>query len=210
MDAIIKCMNIHKQYGKNEVLVDFNANVEKGSFTTISGKSGCGKSTLMNIIGLLDTSDKGRVLFYDDREVNPFTREASRFLRHNIGYLFQNFALVDEESVEYNLLIAISHVKKRKRKGMIHEALKRVGLEGFEHKKIYQCSGGEQQRIAIARLLLKECDIILADEPTGSLDEENKWIILNLLKELQNIGKTILVVTHDPEVMEIADFNIRM
>ena len=102
-------------------------------------------------------------------------------LREKIGYLFQNFALVENETVEYNLKLALDNIKADK-KEKIKEVLKEVQLEGYENKKIYKCSGGEQQRVAIARLLLKQCDLILADEPTGSLDESNREIIIKLLK----------------------------
>jgi putative ABC transport system ATP-binding protein len=137
--------------------------------------------------------------------VKPFSKDATEILRNEIGYLFQNFALIDNRSVKYNLMIALEHVKEKNKSKLITEALVKVGMAGFENKKIFECSGGEQQRIAIARLLLKPCQIILCDEPTGSLDEENKQVIFDLLKYLQEQGKTMVVVTHDDELVEIAD-----
>ena len=129
-------------------------------------------------------------------------------MKHHIGYLFQNFALVENESVYYNMMLAIENQKIKDKKTKIAEALKAVGLEGYENKKVYKCSGGEQQRISIARLLIKPCDLVLADEPTGSLDHENKKIVFDLLKNLQKLGKTIVVVTHDEEMIAVADRTI--
>ena len=113
--------------------------------------------------------------------------------------------MIEEKSVAYNLNLAFDKEKKAVKDEKIQNALAKVGLIGYEQKKVFECSGGEQQRIAIARLLLKPCELILADEPTGSLDENNKQEIFSLLKQLQASGKTIVVVTHDKELMEIAD-----
>ncbi|WP_353739353.1 ATP-binding cassette domain-containing protein [Thomasclavelia cocleata] len=168
------------------------------------GVSGSGKSTLLNIIGLLDKADSGDVILFGEKNIKPFSRKAEKMLREKIGYLFQNFALVENETVEYNLKLALDNIKADK-KEKIKEVLKEVQLEGYENKKIYKCSGGEQQRVAIARLLLKQCDLILADEPTGSLDESNREIIIKLLKRMQDSGKTIVVVSHDPVFKDIAD-----
>jgi putative ABC transport system ATP-binding protein len=130
-------------------------------------------------------------------------------LRHKIGYLFQNFALIDNQTVKENLLVALAYRKGDKNR-MIAKALENVGLAGFEKKKVYQCSGGEQQRIAVARLLLKPCELVLADEPTGSLDEGNKRTIFSLLRLLQESGKTIIVVSHDPEVIDLCHEKISL
>ena len=130
-------------------------------------------------------------------------------LREKIGYLFQNFALIDNMTVFENLELAIFKNQKEKQQ-LIHDALKKVGLEGFESKFVFQCSGGEQQRIAIARLLLKPCDLVLCDEPTGSLDDENKKIILDLLDELHALGKTIIVVSHEKVVSDRAQTTIEL
>ena len=145
---------------------------------------------------------------FGNKNVKPFSRIASKLLRFKIGYLFQNFALLEDKSVEYNLMLGMENLKIRNKSEKISNALKEVGLEGYEKKMIYKCSGGEQQRIAIARLLLKPCELILADEPTGSLDEENKKIIYTLLKMLQEKGKTIIVVSHDLELIKLADRTI--
>ena len=129
---------------------------------------------------------------------------ATKLIREEIGYLFQNFALVDEESVNYNLKLALKYVKGNKMH-IIENALEEVGLSGYGNKKIYQLSGGEQQRVALARIIVKPSKIILADEPTGSLDEQNRDIVLNMLRKMQQQGKTIVIVTHDNYIADKCD-----
>ena len=170
----------------------------------VVGKSGCGKSTLLNIIGLLETVDAGQVCIDDLQNIFPQSRMAITVIREKISYLFQNFALVDEETVFYNLNLALKYVKGNK-KQMIEKALTAVGLQGYENKRIYQLSGGEQQRIALARILIKPSKIILADEPTGSLDAENRGVVMGMLRKLQQQGKTIVIVTHDDHVAAQCD-----
>ena len=201
---VIKIINMNKSYQDNIIFDKFNFEVEENTFNVVMGVSGSGKSTLLNIIGLLDKADSGDVILFGEKNIKPFSRKAEKMLREKIGYLFQNFALVENETVEYNLKLALDNIKADK-KEKIKEVLKEVRLEGYENKKIYKCSGGEQQRVAIARLLLKQCDLILADEPTGSLDESNREIIIKLLKRMQDSGKTIVVVSHDPVFKDIAD-----
>ncbi|GFI41647.1 ABC transporter ATP-binding protein YxdL [Thomasclavelia cocleata] len=201
---VIKIINMNKSYQDNIIFDKFNFEVEENTFNVVMGVSGSGKSTLLNIIGLLDKADSGDVILFGEKNIKPFYRKAEKMLREKIGYLFQNFALVENETVEYNLKLALDNIKADK-KEKIKEVLKEVQLEGYENKKIYKCSGGEQQRVAIARLLLKQCDLILADEPTGSLDESNREIIIKLLKRMQDSGKTIVVVSHDPVFKDIAD-----
>lgn len=202
--AVVEVKNINKSYDDKVIFDKFNLMVESGTFNVIMGASGSGKSTLLNIIGLLDKADSGDVILFGEKNIKPFSLKAEKMLREKIGYLFQNFALVENETVEYNLKLALEYEKGNK-KDKIKEALKTVGLEGYENKKIFKCSGGEQQRIAIARLLLKPCELILADEPTGSLDLENRQLVIELLKQMQQDGKTIIVVSHDPVFKEIAD-----
>ncbi|WP_199199171.1 ABC transporter ATP-binding protein [Amycolatopsis sp. CA-128772] len=192
---------VRKQYGERRVLDGFSLGVEPGEFVALTGASGAGKSTVLNLFGLLDAPGSGAVRVLGRAAPGPHTRAANRLRRSHLGYLFQNFALIDSESVAHNLGIALTYadrgVPKRER---IADALERVGLPGAEHRKIHSLSGGEQQRIAVARLLLKPCDIVLADEPTGSLDTENRDIVLALLRELNKAGKTIIVATHDDAV----------
>lgn len=196
---LIELNNITKKYGEKTVLKDFSLKVESGDFLALMGDSGCGKSTLLNILGLLEEFDHGELII--DGKLNPHPNSAvtNKILREKISYLFQNFALVDEETVEYNLKLGCNYVKesKKEKKFRISEALNYVGLKNYEKRKIYELSGGEQQRVAIARIMLKPSKIILVDEPTGSLDEKNRDIVLNLLKSLNKEGKTIVLVTHD-------------
>lgn len=212
MAAIVKIENLNKTYKDKVVFNKFNLEIEERSFTIISGPSGSGKSTLLNIIGLLDKKSSGDVTLFEQKNVAPFSKKAELLLRDKIGYLFQNYALVENKTVGYNLKIALENVKstKAEKERMIRKALKEVGLEGYEDKNVYKCSGGEQQRIAIARLLLKPCDLILADEPTGSLDHGNKMIVVELLKKLHADGKTIVMVTHDEELMAVGDNQVNL
>lgn len=194
-------------YGDIVVLKDYDLDIEKNSFTVLAGESGSGKSSLLNILGLLETFNSGEIFWWDYKNVKPYSALAQRILREKIGYLFQNFALVEDKSAKYNLNIALHNVQENKssKKEMMIDALDKVGLSGFLDKKIYKCSGGEQQRIALARLLIKPCEIVLADEPTGSLDYKNKLIVLDILKEMQSKGKTLVIATHDKDIIDMAD-----
>lgn len=202
MDTIVDLSNVCKSFGKQEIFHKLNLKIERGEFVVIIGKSGSGKSTLLNMIGLLLKADSGSIMLFGETNIAPYSRKAEKLLRTKIGYLFQNFALIDEESVYDNLKLVI---KGKNKKEKMHQVLCKVGLSDYGQKKIYQCSGGEQQRIALARLLLKPCDLILADEPTGSLDHENKLIVCQLLQKMHESGKTIIVVTHDEELKQFAD-----
>ncbi|HRV32285.1 MAG TPA: ABC transporter ATP-binding protein [Candidatus Paceibacterota bacterium] len=199
---IIKLENIKKRYGEKEVLRDFNLEIKKGEFVGIIGKSGAGKSTLLNIIGLLEECDDGKVIIEGDQIKTKDRKKIQSLLKNKIGYLFQNYALIDDLTVYENLKIVLEGKDKEMNKKLILEALNKVELGNILDKKIYQLSGGEQQRVAIARLILKKSEIILADEPTGSLDRINGKRIMELLRELNNQGKTIIIVTHDEHVIE--------
>lgn len=203
MTMVIEIEGLNKSYGSHQILKDIKLTIKEKEFFIITGPSGCGKSTLLNIIGLLDTFDSGVIKLFGEDIPKPFSRKAEKLLKDKIGYLFQNYALIDNETVRYNLEI-IMDCKKKDKVRLIKEALKRVNLEGYENKRIYECSGGEQQRIALSRLLLKSCELILADEPTGSLDPKTKQKIINLLLKLNQEGKTIIMVTHDETLLEYA------
>lgn len=209
-EVILSLKNVDKKFEEQVVFENFNMEVEKGEFVTVVGKSGSGKSTLLNMIGLLDSSDKGVIELFGEKNIKPFSKKANIMLREKIGYLFQNFALINNETVYYNMRIAIGHYKFPNEDALIKNALEAVGLKGFENKKVFKCSGGEQQRIAIARLMIKPCELILADEPTGSLDSENKEEIFKLLIEMNNKGKTLVVVTHDPSLVKFSHRSIEI
>ncbi len=206
-EVIVKLTDVSKSYNKSKVLDHFDLEINKGDFVIVTGESGCGKSTLLNIIGLLDKADSGTVEIFNETSIKPFSKKAEKILRDKIGYLFQNFALIENESVYDNLSFVL---KTGLKKDKIYEALKTVHLEEYIDKKVYQCSGGEQQRIAIARLMLKKCELILADEPTGSLDEKNKNIVMELLCYLHDQGKTIIIVTHDKEIIHYGNKHINL
>lgn len=201
---MIELTAITKRYGDKVIFDNFSMKVEEGEMIAVTGKSGCGKSTLLNIIGLLEKVDKGQVCIDGISNITPQGIIATRLIREEIGYLFQNFALVDEESVNYNLKLALKYVKGNKMH-IIEKALEEVGLSGYGNKKIYQLSGGEQQRVALARIIVKPSKIILADEPTGSLDEQNRDIVLKMLRKMQQQGKTIVIVTHDNYIADKCD-----
>ncbi|MDD4323493.1 MAG: ATP-binding cassette domain-containing protein [Eubacteriales bacterium] len=205
---IIEWENLNKSFGETKVLLDMSGGIEEGEITLLSGVSGSGKSTLLNILGLLEPHDDGVVTWWGEKNVKPFSRKAEKFLANRIGYLFQNFALIDHLTVEKNLSIALemSSGNETEKDQEMREALQVVGLpKAMLDQHVYQCSGGEKQRIAIARLLLKPCDLILCDEPTGSLDEVNRDIVINLLLDLNKECKTIVIATHDPSLKAIAD-----
>ncbi len=138
------------------------------------------------------------------------SKDAELLRRYYIGYIFQNYALIEKDTVEENLKIAVRYSSEKDKKNAIRQALRIVDLEDYENKKIYELSGGEQQRVAIARVYIKPCSLVLADEPTGSLDLHNKLMVLNLLEKLRQEGKTIIIVTHDLDIAERFDKNIRL
>ena len=197
---MIEIRNLTKQFGKQMLFHDFNLKIEDGEFVVVMGKSGCGKTTLLNMIGGIEAYDSG-VIAVDGSVVGKRNTQLNYF-RQTVGFLFQNFALVEQKTVKQNLEM----IKPRYRTGCtMEEALERVGLADKTEEKVYRLSGGEQQRVALARLMLKKCSVVLADEPTGSLDRENADMVIQILKELNRQGKTILLVTHDPALQQVGD-----
>lgn len=195
----IQLKNIEYSYGNRNILKNFNYTFEKASFTAIKGKSGSGKSTLLNIIGLVNNPSNGEVIYKHDIVSNIKYRKKIKYFRYYLSFIFQDFLLLPEMNVESNLLVASRFIKKNKKDtyNLYMSALKKVGMEDINLKRpVHEFSGGEQQRIAIARSFIKPCKIILADEPTGSLDYKNGKKVMDLLKELQKLGKTVIVVTH--------------
>ena len=207
---MIKLININKKFSDHEVIKDFSYVFESKNITALVGTSGCGKSTLLNIIGLLEYPTSGSVEMFGKKNIKPYSKEAKKLLRNKIGYLLQDFALVESKSVEYNINLAIEEHKLKNKKDLINNALKEVGLVGFNGKIISECSGGEKQRVAIARLMIKPCEVVLADEPTGSLDKETANIIFDLLCKLKDKGKTVIMVTHDIELANKCDVILQL
>lgn len=202
--------NLTKDYPRGVRALDHvSLEVEVGEWVSIMGASGSGKSTLINLIGCLDKSTKGRVVI-DGTEVTKLSqRDLAQFRRENIGLIFQQFYLVPYLNALENVMLAQyyhSMIDEKEAK----EALKRVGLGDRFYHLPAELSGGEQQRVCIARALINQPKLILADEPTGSLDAENERIVLSIFKDLHTEGHTIVTVTHDPEVGKLGDRIIRL
>lgn len=195
--AIIELSNIFKSYEKHMVIDNFSYSFEKGSITAIVGESGKGKSTLLNMIGLLEKPNRGNLVINNIKNPKVNSKAAILLQRNIIGYLFQNYALVDNMTVNQNLDIALKYQKIKDKVHAKQQALSRVGLTNRLNSKIYELSGGEQQRVALARLMLKPCEIVLADEPTGSLDAHNRKNVMDLLEAFSKEGKTVIIATHD-------------
>lgn len=204
---MIKIENLNKSFGEKEVIKNFNYEIPDGTMVAITGKSGCGKSTLLNILGLLDVDYDGKVLYDGIQMSKEKEKKRNEYIRNNINYLFQNYALIDTDTVYENLLLALEYEKisKTEKKNMIDNALSLVNLNDYNNKKIFTLSGGEQQRVALARIILKRGNIILADEPTGNLDKENSEKVIKILKKLKKEGRTIIIVTHDESIANQCD-----
>ena len=193
---MIELRNLTKKFGEKTVFSNFSEKIEDGEMVIISGVSGSGKTTLLNMMSGLENPDSGEILY--DGKCKKKSREWEKFYLYQAGFLFQNFALLESETVKSNL----NMVKKNARSGWsIEEVLNFVDLKGCEKQKVYQLSGGEQQRVALARLLYKKCSVIFADEPTGSLDRKNADRVMSLLTDLNKMGKTVIVVSHDEKIV---------
>ena len=201
---MIELKNITKKFENKTVFANFNLQIDQNEMVAIIGPSGSGKSTLLNILGLIDKVDDGEYQFEQYTNIKPNSRLAQKIIREKISYLFQNFALIEEDTVLQNLLVALKYVKqsKKEKTEIITAALQKVGLSEYLNSKIYELSGGQQQRIAVARAIIKPSELVPADEPTGSLDSKNRDEIIKLLLELNDAGKTVIVVTHDSHVAE--------
>lgn len=204
MNSICELVSVSKKYGNHTILQDISLSVVRGEMIAITGASGSGKTTILNLIGMLEQPDAGNIKLFGKNIPRPRSSHANELLRNRIAYLFQNFALIDNATVSTNLDIplACSRKSKKEKHHLKLEALSRVGLNLSLKQKIHELSGGEQQRVAIARIMLKPCDLILADEPTGSLDASNRDEILKILQQLNTDGKTLIIVTHDPTVAQ--------
>ncbi|WP_317636572.1 ABC transporter ATP-binding protein [Xylocopilactobacillus apicola] len=201
---MIEIKDLVKEFDHHKIFDRFNLEVEQGELIALTGPSGSGKSTLLNILGLIDNFDSGSYRLFDEENIKVNSKRAGKIIRERISYLFQNFALIDSATVEDNLLMALKYRKESRqaKKKIITQSLKSVGLDGYEGKKVFSLSGGEQQRVAIARVLIKQSDLVLADEPTGSLDSKNRNEVLELLMNIHKEGKTVIIVTHDQFVAD--------
>ena len=201
---MVKLEGVQKYYGTAHVLKGVDLKLGKGEFVAVTGSSGSGKSTLLNIIGGMDRPDAGKI-FVDRNEISSYDDEKlTLYRRKKIGFVFQFFNLLPNITVIENVRIPLLLNGSRDEE-MAHAFVSRVGLEGKEDSYPHELSGGEQQRVAIARALVHDPDIILADEPTGSLDSSTGRAIMGLLTRLrEETGKTILLVTHEEYISRYA------
>ena len=208
--AIIEAKHLMKTYGEGEGLMyalnDVSITVYEHDFLVILGGSGSGKSTFLNMLGGIDKVDEGEIKVFDQDIVKMNDRELTLYRRNTIGFVYQFFNLINDITVLQNVMLAPG--ARNKEKAM--KLLARVGLEGKEDKFPRQLSGGQQQRVAIARALNKESEILLCDEPTGALDDTSGKAVLQLLEEIHNEGKTIVLVTHTKEIAGMANRIITM
>jgi putative ABC transport system ATP-binding protein len=207
---MIELENVEKYYGDHKVLKGINLIIQKGEFISIMGSSGSGKSTLLNLIGGMDRPEQG-ALIVNGENITVFTDEKlTLYRRKKVGFIFQFFNLLPNitvfENISMPLLLNGSEDREK-----VFQYIKRINLDGKEDKYPYQLSGGEQQRVAIARALIHEPEIILADEPTGSLDSETGRKIMDLVQELtEERNKTVILVTHESYIAEYADRIVRI
>lgn len=212
MDNILELQNITKVYGtsvKTQVLTDINISFKKGSFSSIIGQSGSGKSTLLNIMGTLDEPTSGKV-FIDGTETSRLSKNALADIRNKkIGFVFQFHYLLPEFTAIENVLMPYRISKGAVDKGAVERAkelMEITGLAEVMNNNATKMSGGQQQRTAIARALLNNPDMILADEPTGNLDSNSTENVYNLLRDInEKFGTTFIIITHDRRIAEMAD-----
>ncbi|MDO4619024.1 MAG: ABC transporter ATP-binding protein [Lachnospiraceae bacterium] len=205
--SLLELNNISKIYGDLHALDKVSIHVDKGEWVAIMGPSGSGKSTMMNIIGCMDKPSEGQVLLDGVDIAKQSSKKLTETRRDKIGLIFQQFHMVNYLTAVENIMVSqFYHSMPDENEAL--EALERVGLRDRAHHLPSQLSGGEQQRVCVARALINHPEIILADEPTGNLDEANENIVLDLFRQLHREGTTLIVVTHDPEVAEAAQRTI--
>lgn len=213
MGNIVEVSNLNKSYTAKKgkplhVLKDLNFTVETGEMVAIVGKSGSGKSTLLNILGCVDSFEGGDYVFSGKSVKNASDKQLSVLRNRNISFVFQDYALIEEESVIQNVktpLFFNKFIRLSKMNELAMDVLKLVGIQDLANKKVNQLSGGQKQRTAIARSIVARPNLILADEPTGALDSQTSIEILNLLKDLNKKGTTVLIVTHDMDISAYCD-----
>ena len=213
---MLKLHNLSKVYHTDEVetvaLNNVNIEIEQGEFVSIMGPSGCGKSTLLNIIGMLDNPSDGQYLFAD-KDVSKMTEQQLSVIRkHNIGFIFQSFNLIDELSVQDNIELALLYhdISASERKSRVDAVMDKVGIAHRAKHMPSQLSGGQQQRVAVARAVVGDQALILADEPTGNLDSAHGQEVMEMLQKLNEEGTTIIMVTHSASHADYARRTINL
>ena len=208
MKTFLQVDTLNKSFGSNTVLQNISFEIESGESVALVGPSGCGKSTLLNIIGLLETLDSGTINLEGRTYPSINSKKATLMRRTEINYLFQSFALINDWKVSKNLLLALQYTKlsKQEQERLIRTALENYGIGEKYDAVVNELSGGEKQRVAIARAMIKPGNLILADEPTGSLDKAMATIVIDsLLDSVHANHKTLLMVTHDMGIAQRCD-----
>jgi putative ABC transport system ATP-binding protein len=207
---MVELENVEKYYGEHKVLQGVNLEVRKGEFISVMGSSGSGKSTLLNLIGGMDRPDRGRVAVNGEDISTYSDGELTIYRRTRIGFIFQFFNLLPNITVFENIAMPLL-LNDTEDEEKVFTFINRIGLSGKENQYPYQLSGGEQQRVAIARALIHDPEIILADEPTGSLDSENGTMIMDLIQLfVGETKKTVVLVTHESYIADYAQRVIRI
>lgn len=201
---MIELRNINKGFDNRIVLENLNYNFYEGNSYALIGASGAGKTTLLNIIGKLEEADSGEIIVND---INLNNIKEKDYFKNYLSYLFQNFGLIENKSIQENLMLAFigEKISKLEMQKKMNEALKRVHLDVKLNRKIYTLSGGEAQRVALAKTILKDSPIILADEPTASVDQKNSEEIIELILSLKKENKIIIIATHSPDIYNQVD-----
>jgi putative ABC transport system ATP-binding protein len=213
---MIKITDLEKFYSTEEIktiaLNKLSFEVKKGEFIAVMGPSGCGKSTLLNIVGMLDDSDGGSYKFNGEEVINYSERKRANLRKHNIGFVFQSFNLIDQLTVFENVELPLIYtgMKRAERKKKVHKVLEKMQIMHRRKHFPQQLSGGQQQRVAVARAVVNDPKLILADEPTGNLDSSNGNEVMELLTDLNNQGTTIIMVTHSEHDAKFSHRIIRM
>lgn len=208
MKTFLQVDALNKSFGSNTVLHNISFEIESGESVALVGPSGCGKSTLLNIIGLLETLDSGTINLEGSAYPSINSKKATIMRRTEINYLFQSFALINDWKVSKNLLLALQYTKlsRQEQERLIRAALEDYGIGEKYDAVVNELSGGEKQRVAIARAMIKPGNLILADEPTGSLDKAMATIVIDsLLDSVRANHKTLLMVTHDMSIAQRCD-----
>lgn len=213
MRPYIKIESLSKSYGNHRVLSSLELSINRGETVAITGPSGCGKTTLLNILGLLESYDSGAAHLCGKALLKIESKQAMLLRRYEINYLFQSFALIDSRTVRDNLMLALHYTKLDKKEKIlaIEEMPRRFSLEDKLNAVVNELSGGEKQRVAMCRAMLKPGGLILADEPTGSLDARMASIVMNsLVSSARTMNKTLVVVTHDMAMAAMCDRALSM
>ena len=208
MKTFLQVDALNKSFGSSTVLHNISFEIQSGESVALVGPSGCGKSTLLNIIGLLETLDSGKINLEGRAYPSINSKKATLMRRTEINYLFQSFALINDWKVSKNLLLALQYTKlsKQEQEHLIRAALENYGIGEKYDAVVNELSGGEKQRVAIARAMIKPGNLILADEPTGSLDKAMATIVIDsLLDSVHANHKTLLMVTHDMSIAQRCD-----